>query len=106
MRQIANLITWTGDYLMKLSDGARKAIVFGLLILLGGGALYKLLVSLRDLSKPLPAASTEQLIGPMQELFNQTSTHVGQYQQTRQHDMKRLDSLAKEYSSKKRTTRP
>ncbi|GAB4039277.1 hypothetical protein [Spirosoma gilvum] len=100
MKHIANLVTRMGDFLMKLSDGARKALVFGLLLILGGGAIYKLIVSIDRLNQPMPAASPDQLIQPMQQLFLQTSTNVGQYKQARQHTMKRLDSLAKQYSTK------
>jgi hypothetical protein len=106
MRQIANLIIQTGDFLMKLPEGARKAIVYSLLLLLCGGGIYKLVISLETLKKPLPAATPEQLIEPMQELFNQTRTSIGQYQQARQVDIKRLDSLAHHYPSKPLTNRP
>ena len=106
MRQLANLITRTGDFLMKLSDGARKALVFGLLLLLGAGGIYKLVVSIDRLNQPLPAASPQQLIEPMQQLFQQTKNNVSHYQQARQQDMSRLDSLAKQYSTKIITHRP
>ena len=106
MRHISKLITQTGDYLMKLSDGARKAIVFGLLLLLGGGGIYKLVVSIDRLNQPLPAASPDQLIEPMQQLFQQTATNVNQYQKARQQSMSRLDSLTKQYSTKKIPHRP
>lgn len=91
---------------MKLSDGARKAIVFGLMLLLGSGGIYKLVVSLENLNKPLPAASPDQLIEPMQQLFQQTATNVNQYQQARQQSLNRLDSLTKQYSTKKTPHQP
>lgn len=100
MRLLANLITRTGDFLLKLSDSARKAIVFGLLLLLGGGAIYKLAVSLDSLNKPQPKATPDQLIKPMEKLFRQTRSTVGSYQQAKRHDMHQLDSLAKIYSTK------
>ena len=106
MRHFANLITKTGDFLMKLSDGARKALVFGLMLLLFSGAVYKLIVSLENLKKPLPALSPEQLIEPMEQIFQQTKNNVSQYQQARQQNMRHLDSLAKQYATKKAPHRP
>ena len=106
MRHLAILITRIGDFLMKLSDGARKALVFGLMLLLGVGAIYKLIVSIDRLNQPMPAASPQQLIEPMQQLFLQTATNANQYQQARQQYMKHLDSLAKKYSTKKSPHQP
>lgn len=106
MRHIATLITRMGDFLMKLSDGARKALVFGLMLLLGGGAIYKLIISIDRLNQPMPAATPQQLIEPMQQLFLQTATNASQYQQARQQQLKRLDSLAKQYSTKKSPHQP
>jgi hypothetical protein len=99
MRKVILLIIGFGDFLMSLSDRSRLLIVVGALGLLGGGSIYKLTVSLQKLQEPLPVATPEQLIDPMQQLFRQTSTKAIQYKQARSRELQRLDSLAKKYST-------
>lgn len=100
MRYLVKLVSGIGDWLVGLSDRARLQLVIGFLLLLGGGGVYKLVVSIENLSKPLPAATPDQLIKPMEKLFLQTKGSVHQYQRRQQSDMKHLDSLAKAYSTK------
>lgn len=78
-----------GDYLMSLSNGARFTVVVMVLVLLGGGGVLKLITSINRLSQPLPAASPDQLIQPMQKLFMQPPANSDDYQRTR----RQLDSL-------------
>lgn len=94
MRWITNRIAHLGDYLMGLSESARAQLLIGVLLLLGGGGLYKLLHSLDRLREPLPAPSTQELIGPMQRLFSDTKNNLQSDQKTRQRELSRLDSLA------------
>lgn len=102
---IATLITRLGDYLMNLSDGVRKLIVVGMLLVLGVGGIYKLIASLDKLSRPMPAASPQQIIGPMQELFRQSKDNAFNYHETRKWHMGSLDSLKVQFS-KKSTNQP
>lgn len=90
MSQIARL----GDYLMSLSDRARMQLIIVALLMLGGGGVYKLIRSVQRLSEPLPAASPQELIRPMQRLFSDTKSNLNSYQQTRRQELSRLDSLA------------
>lgn len=74
---------------MSLSDRTRTQIILLALLLLGAGGVYKLVVSIQDLNKPLPAASPDQFIRPMQRLFVPQPDNDGAYQQAREE----LDSL-------------
>ena len=89
MRTLIRNIAGLGDYLMSLSDRTRFTLVMLGLLLLGGGGVYKLVVSIQDLGKPLPAASPDQFIKPMQKLFVPQPDNDKAYQQARQE----LDSL-------------
>ena len=89
MRTLVRSIIGFGDYLMSLSDRTRTQVVLLALVLLGGGGVYKLVVSIQDLGKPLPAASPDQFIKPMQKLFVPQPDNNKAYQQARQE----LDSL-------------
>lgn len=105
MRKIATLTAHLGNYLVSLSDRTRLQIVLLGLLLLGGGGVYKLVVNIRNLEKPLPAASPDALIKPMQQLIQQTSAEASAYQQSRQRDTKQLDSLNKMYYNQTRPRR-
>ncbi|GAB3220117.1 hypothetical protein [Spirosoma arcticum] len=89
MRTFIRNIIGLGDYLMSLSDRARQTIVLVALLMLGGGGVYKLVVSIQDLGKPLPAASPDQFMKPMQKLFVPQPDNNKAYRQARQE----LDSL-------------
>lgn len=104
MRWIVSKIAGLGDYFISLSDRARMQLVVFALLILGGGGVYKLIVSINRLNEPLPAASPEQLMKPMERLFRDTKTTVNGYQRSRQEGMNELDSLAKAYSNKKITS--
>lgn len=101
MKKLISVVAGMGDWLVSLSDRARKQLVLGVLLILGIGGIHKLIVSIDNLSKPMPAASPEQLIKPMERLFEQTKTTVKEYQDSRGQNMSRLDSLATVYSNKK-----
>lgn len=94
MRWISSRIASLGDYLMSLSDRARMQLIIVALLMLGGGGIYKLVRSVQRLGEPLPAASPEELIRPMQRLFSDTKVNLNSYQQARQQEIKHLDSLA------------
>jgi len=94
MRWIMSQIARLGDYLMSLSDRARMQLIIIALLMLGGGGVYKLVRSVQRLSEPLPAASAQELIRPMQRLFSDTKGNLNSYQQTRRQELSRLDSLA------------
>ncbi len=94
MRGIISQLARLGDYLISLSDRARMQLVMATLLLLGGAGVYKLVRSVQRLSEPLPVASPQELIRPMQRLFSDTEKNLNAYQQTRQQELKRLDSLA------------
>ncbi|WP_461129690.1 hypothetical protein [Spirosoma aerophilum] len=100
MNWIAKLIIKLGDYLTSLSNQARIQIVVIGLLALGGGAIYKLTVNLQNLQKPLPSATPDQLIQPMQGLMKQTSAGVSQYRIERNRHLKALDSLRTHYPTK------
>jgi hypothetical protein len=89
MRTFIRNIIGLGDYLMSLSDRTRQTIVLVALLMLGGGGVYKLVVSIQDLGKPLPAASPDQFMKPMQKLFVPQPDNNKAYRQARQE----LDSL-------------
>ena len=89
MRTFIRNIIGLGDYLMSLSDRTRQTIVLLALMMLGGGGVYKLVVSIQDLGKPLPATSPDQFMKPMQKLFVPQPDNDRAYQQARQE----LDSL-------------
>ena len=100
MKWIFRKVAGIGDWLVGLSDRARLQLVVVALLLLGGGGIYKLIVSIDKLDDPLPVATPEQLIKPMEQLMEQTSDNVSNYQRSRQRETSRLDSLAKVYSDK------
>ena len=89
MRTFIRNIIGLGDYLMSLSDRTRQTIVLVALLMLGGSGVYKLVVSIQDLGKTLPAASPDQFMKPMQKLFVPQPDNNKAYRQARQE----LDSL-------------
>lgn len=100
MRKLVSLIAGAGDWLVSLSDRARmQLVVITLLVLLSGG-IYKLTKSIERLNQPLPTASTDQLLQPMERLFKRTKDKVSDYQSERKREASQLDSLAKVYSTK------
>ena len=105
MRRIATLMANAGGYVVSLSNQARLRIVILGLLLLGGGSIYKLVVNIQQLYNPLPPATPDQLIKPMEKLLRQTSANVNTYRRSRKHDMGQLDSLARLYSNQKPRTR-
>lgn len=96
MRKLISLIAGTGDCLVSLSDRARMHLVLASLLLLIGGGIYKLVTSIERLKEPLPAASPEQLIKPVEQLFGGAKDNMYRYRQ----DKRELDSLAKVYPTK------
>ena len=100
MKFISLLIAKLGDYLISLSDQTRMQLVIIGLLLLGGGAVYKLIDSIEMMKKPLPSASPSELIKPMEQLIRQTSTQASAYHQSRQHGRLQLDSLRKLYQTR------
>jgi hypothetical protein len=100
MRYLVSLISRIGDWLVGLSDRTRLQLIVLALVVLGGGSLYKLVISIRTLQEPLPAATPEQLIKPLEKLFIDTKSRVDQSKQTQLREITRLDSLAKVYSQK------
>lgn len=102
MRTIIRTIAGFGDYLMSLSDRTRLTLVLLALALLGGSGVYKLVVSIQDLGKPLPAASSDQFIKSMQKRFAPQTDNYGAYQRARH----QLDSLRQNKSSFNPTTLP
>ncbi|RYF70338.1 MAG: hypothetical protein EOO39_15920 [Cytophagaceae bacterium] len=95
MTWIASTIARLGDYLVSMSNGARLRLVIIGLLLLGGGSIYKLTISIRELQKPLPATTPDQLIKPMEGLFKQTSAGISDYRIERNRNIKKLDSLSR-----------
>lgn len=102
MRIFIRTIAGLGDYLMSLSDRTRQTLVLLGLLLLGGGGIYKLVVSIQALSKPLPVASPDQFIKPMEKLFVPRADNNEAYQQAR----RELDSLRHTERSFNPTTLP
>ncbi|MVM33900.1 hypothetical protein GO755_27940 [Spirosoma sp. HMF4905] len=99
MRRILSLLTGFGDFLLSLSDRTRKVLVLGALLLLGGGGVYKLVVNLKRLTNPLPMASPEQILRPMEKLVRQTSSEVTDYQSAKQANLSRLDSISRKLTN-------
>lgn len=89
MRTIIRAIAGFGDYFMSLSDRTRTQVILLALLLLGGGGVYKLVVGIQNLSKPLPAASPNQFVGPMRKLILLRPDNFDAYQKAR----RELDSL-------------
>lgn len=90
---IMSKIAGIGDYLIRLSPRTRMQLVVVGLLLLGGGATYKLINSIRQLQQPLPAVRPAQLIKPMEGLVRQTSANISDYRIERNKSLRRLDSL-------------
>ena len=84
--------------MLGLSDRARMQLVVAALLVLGGGGVYKLVTSIQRLNEPLPAASPNELIKPMEQLFRDTKKNMSSYQQTRLRETPRLDSLTSPYT--------
>lgn len=101
MRWIISKVAGMGDYLVGLSDRARMQLVLFALLLLGGGGVYKLIISIKRFNEPLTTASPEQLLKPMEQIFLNTSSDLERFQQSRQQNLRELDSLAKVYTNKK-----
>lgn len=101
MRWIISKVAGMGDYLVSLSDRARMQLVLLALLLLGGGGVYKLIMSIEQFNEPLTTASPEQLLKPMEQIFLNTSSDFDRFQQSRQQNLRELDSLAKVYTDKK-----
>lgn len=105
MRRIATIVTNLGAYLISLPDCTRLRIaVLGVLIL-GAGSIYKLVASITRLQEPLPIATPDQLIKPMEQLIQQTSADAKYYSKTRKVGMSQLDSLAKVYVKQNSSSR-
>lgn len=103
MKAIVRTVIGFGDYFMSLSDRTRTQVILLALVMLGGGAVYKLVVSIQNLYKPLPAASPDQLMKPMQKLFDGPRTdNYGAYLKAR----KQFDSLRHRERSFTPTTLP
>lgn len=101
MSWIVNRIAKAGDWLISLSDAAKKQLVLLLLLGLGSGAVYKLVSSVNRLSEPLPQASPDQLLIPMKQLYNRTHGQLDAYQRGHQKDQLEMDSLRKMLSTKR-----
>lgn len=101
MRWIISKVAGMGDYLVSLSDRARMQLVLLALLLLGGGGVYKLIISIERFNEPLTTASPEQLLKPMEQIFLNNSSDFDRFQQSRQQNLRELDSLAKVYTDKK-----
>ena len=101
MNYLAILLAKPGAILMNMSNRNRKVLVIGALFLLGGSAIYKLVVSLQKLQEPLPIATPDQLIKPMEGLVRQTSAGLTDYRVERNRSLKKLDSLKYFYNPKK-----
>ena len=95
MTWITSMIARLGDYFVSMSNGARLRLVVVALLILGGGSIYKLTVSIRELQKPLPVATPDQLIKPMEGLLKQTSANVSDYRIERNRNLRKLDSLSR-----------
>ncbi len=102
MRKLISLIANAGDWLVSLSDRAKMQLVICLLLVLGSGGVYKLINSIDAMQKPLPAASPDELILPMEKLFQQTKNSARSYEKARQSQIGNLDSLANTYTQQKR----
>jgi|GEM_PF-3177027 len=105
MNWITSKLAGLGDYLVSLSNRTRLQLVIVGLLLLGGGAVYKLIRSIQKLQEPLPAATPDQLIKPMEGLIKQTSGNLSDYQTERNKSLKKLDSLKFFYTPKKNNER-
>lgn len=99
MRKIVSLIAGAGDWLVSLSDRARMQLVLVCLLLLIGGGIYKLTNSIRRLNEPLPAATPEQLIKPMEKLFEGANTQAKDDMFRYHRSQTQLDSAKKAYST-------
>ncbi|WP_018619775.1 hypothetical protein [Spirosoma luteum] len=95
MRKLVSVIFGTGDWLVSLSDRARMQLVLTCLLLLIGGGIYKLINGIEQLKEPLSAATPDQLIKPMEKLFEGAKDDLYRYHQ----DKSQLDSLKKAYST-------
>lgn len=101
MKWILGRIAGIGNRFMRLSDRRRAQLVVLALVVLGGGGVYKLVAGINRLSEPHPVATPEQLIGPMEKLFQTTKEDVNAYQRSRRQEMNQLDSLARQYTNTK-----
>ncbi|GAA4419419.1 hypothetical protein GCM10023187_53720 [Nibrella viscosa] len=99
MKWILTPIVRLGEYLMSLSDRTRLRLAIIALLVLGGGGVYKFTRSIQRMQEPLPKATPEQLIKPMESLFRQTTESLLQQQASRQATIHQLDSLKATYSS-------
>ncbi len=77
---------------MSLSSRTRTRVILLALGLLGGGGVYKLVVSIQNLGEPLPTASPDEFVGPMQKLFVPQPDNFDAYRKARR-DLQDLDSL-------------
>jgi hypothetical protein len=105
MKKLSNLAANVGSYVMNLSGRARLRIVVLGLLILGGSSLYKLVINIQQMQSPMPAATPDALIRPMEGLIRQTSREAGAYRQARQQNLKNLDSLNKMYYDQSRPKR-
>ncbi|RCR67060.1 hypothetical protein DUE52_23680 [Larkinella punicea] len=87
-----------GAWIAGLSDRARLGLTAGLFFILIGWSVYKLATAWPKLQQPAPKLNPQEIIEPMQQLFNQVKNPSSNLRQDRH--ISRLDSLAKEYLSK------
>lgn len=100
MRKLVSLIAGAGDWLVSLSDRARMQLVLVCLLLLIGGGVYKLITSIERLKDPLPVATPEQLIKPMEKLFEGADARAKDDMFRYHHSQAQLDSVKKAFSIK------
>ena len=102
MRYLGKMILGVGSWISGLSNRSRAALVAGLLLLLLGGSVNKLVVALNRPREPQPQTHPDQIIKPMQQLFKQASLPRADLRT--EMSLRRLDSLANEYRTKQRIT--
>ncbi|MFC5410721.1 hypothetical protein ACFPMF_15470 [Larkinella bovis] len=102
MKYLGKVILGIGNWISGLSNRSRAILVAGMLLLLLGGSVNKLIGALNRPREAQPQVSPDQIIKPMQQLFKQVS--VPRSDLRIEKDLRRLDSLATEYRTKQQKT--
>lgn len=99
MRTILTTFINLGEWVGSWPQRTRLWVALFAFALLALSSLYKLVAAINKLEEPKPPASTEEMIGPMQKLFERRI----QYKPIKKDaSMQRLDSLAKQYINPKK----
>jgi len=99
MRTILTTFINLGEWVESWPQRTRMWVALLAFALLALSSLYKLVAAVNRLEEPRAPATTEEMIGPMQKLFERRI----QYKPIKKGaSMQRLDSLAKQYINHKK----